>query len=255
MVGLAAVGCVEVEVTVMGEFRRRQQIAPQHRTPTMNTPQLLYPDPPTDRATEGHCAVCGWHGLTYAKAEVFSKSTGAVSVLATVPSDRLCIHCTALWGGPKVWHRAILATPEAVQFPTIAPDPEGKRPTWGQALAALDPELPRACILTTDPKKRVWPFAQVSQGDRLSMYLHDPSRGISGNRVLSLDGMLNTLASLEDIYALGFSKQAIERGLLGDLKRAQALGIPATVAHEGHLQSVRTTPEFLPALIIAQKES
>lgn len=220
----------------------------------MNTPQLLYPNPPTDRAINGRCAVCGSHGPTYAKADVFNKSTGAVSVLATVPSDRICVHCTALWGEPKVFARAILATPEAVQFPTIAPDPSGQRPTWRQALATLNPELPRVCILTTDPKKRVWPFAQVSQGDRLSLYLHDPGRGISGNRVVSLNGLLNTLAVVEGIYALGFSKQAIERGLLGDLKRAQGLGIPATVAHERSLQGLRQTPEFLPALIIAQKE-
>ena len=220
----------------------------------MNTPQLLYPNPPTEGTDPGQCSVCGWHGPTYAKTQVFSKSTGAVSVLATVPTDRICVHCAALWGEPKVFARAVLATPEAVQFPTIAPDPTGQRPTWGQALAALEPELPRVCILTTDPKKRVWPFAQVSQGDRLSMYVHDPSRGISGNRVVSLALLLSTLADVEAIYNLGFSKIAIERGLLGDLKRAQALGIPATVAHERHLQSVRTLPEFLPAVIVAQKE-
>lgn len=220
----------------------------------MNTSQLLYPTPPTEGATEDHCSVCGWYGPTYAKTEVFSKSTGAVSVLATVPTDRICVHCAALWGEPKVFARAVLATPEAVQFPMIAPDPAGQRPTWGQALAALDPTQPRVCILTTDPKKRVWPFAQVSQGDRLSMYVHDPSRGISGNRVVSLSLLLGTIADIEAIYNLGFSKAAIERGLLDDLKRSKALGISATVAHERHLQSVRTLPEFLPALIIAQKE-
>lgn len=220
----------------------------------MNTPQILQPTPPTEGATEGQCCVCGWHGPTYARAQVFSKSTGAVSVLATVPTDRICTHCAALWGEPKVFARAVLATPDAVQFPTIAPDSTGQRPTWGQALSALDPALPRVCILTTDPKKRVWPFAQVSQGDRLSMYVHDPSRGISGNRVMSLALLLSTLAEIQAIYALGFSKIAIERGLLGDLKRVQSLGIPATVAHERHLQGVRTLPEFLPAVIIAQKE-
>jgi hypothetical protein len=86
------------------------------------------------------------------------------------------------------------------------------------------------------------------------MYVHDPSRGISGNRIVSLSLLLATIVDIEAIYNLGFSKTAIERGLLDDLKRAKALGIPATVAHERHLQSVRTLPEFLPALIIAQKE-
>lgn len=220
----------------------------------MNTPQLLYASPPAEGAADGHCSVCGWHGPTYAKAQVFSKSTGAVSVLATVPTDRICVHCAALWGEPKVFARAVLATPEAVLFPTIAPDPAGQRPTWGQALAALDPTRPRVCILTTDPKKRVWPFAQVSQGDRLSMYVHDPSRGISGNRVVSLSLLLTTIAGIEAIYNLGFSKTAIERGLLDDLKRAKALGIPDTVAHERYLQSVRILPEFLTSLIVAQKD-
>jgi hypothetical protein len=86
------------------------------------------------------------------------------------------------------------------------------------------------------------------------MYVHDPSRGISGNRVVSLSLLLTTIAGIEAIYNLGFSKTAIERGLLDDLKRAKALGIPDTVAHERYLQSVRILPEFLTSLIVAQKD-
>jgi len=229
----------------------------------MQVSAILYPEPPIDAIHQGkktytldnaHCCICGEWAMGYPQEAVFSKSTGAVSVLATVPSGRICCHCAALWGEPKKWGRAILATPGNVQFPTIASDPKGKRPTWKQALMRLDRTQPRVCILTTDPKKRIWPFAQISQGDRLSMYLHDPSRGISGNRVVSLDVLLSTLERIEGIYSQGFSKVSIEQGLLSDLKRAQSLGIPHTVSLERQLQALRTTPEFLPALIIAQKE-
>jgi hypothetical protein len=221
----------------------------------MQVSQILIPAPATpDDALLAHCCVCGTHGPSVPRKQVFSKSTGAVSVLATVPSDCICCHCAASWGEPKKWGRAILATPGNVQFPTISPDPKGERPTWKQALTQLDRTQPRVCILTTDPKKRIWPFAQVSQGDRLSMYLHDPSRGVSGNRAVSLDALLSALEQIEAIYCQGFSKVSIEQGLLGDLKRAQSLGIPHSVALERNLQTLRITPEFLPALIIAQKE-
>lgn len=192
--------------------------------------------------------------MGYPQEAVFSKSTGAVSVLATIPSGRICAHCTALWGEPKKWARAILATPGNVQFPTIAADTKSDRPTWKQALTQLDRTQPRVCILTTDPKKRIWPFAQVSQGDAMSMYLHDPSRGISGNRVVNLDALLSTLEQIEGIYSQGFSKISIENGLLNDLKRSQSIGIPQSVSLESRLQALRPTFEFLPALIIAQKE-
>jgi hypothetical protein len=113
----------------------------------------------------------------------------------------------------------------------------------------------RVAILTTDPKKRIWCYAQISQGDTLSLYLHDPSRGISGNRILSLKTLVAHLGWIEDkMTTHGFSKAAIADSLIRDIKAVKKVGIDHCMALETAAQSMRLTPEFIPALIIAQKE-
>jgi hypothetical protein len=64
-------------------------------------------------------------------------------------------------------------------------------------------------ILTTDPKKRTWPLARVGRGDRCTIFLHDPSRGISGNVQLSLDRWRETLAVIESAYDVGLPSRRL----------------------------------------------
>lgn len=225
--------------------------------------------------TSGVCCVTGEWGDHHLRRElVFSDSTGNTSNLAPYNTDCISISAYKLWKEPKVWARSVLATPGRVLFPTIAQGGDrgqvtgdsknsitsnllpvtSHRPTWRDALRQLDISLERVCILTTDPKKRIWPFAQISQGETIKMYLHDPSRGISENRSLNYYTLLNTLSKIEDIYTTyGFSKGAIASSLISDFKTAQKVGIEHTMNLDEILSEIRELPEFTPALIIAQK--
>jgi len=203
----------------------------------------------------GRCCVCGWDGLCLPKAKIMSGATGSVSTLCPLPTNEICIYCASLWKEPKVYSRSIWATKHGIQFPTIAPDPASDRPTWRKVIRSCDPLEQRVAILTTDPKKRVWCYAQISQGHNLSLYLHDPSRGISSNRILSLKVLLSHLEWIEDkMTTYGFSKAAIADSLIRDIKAFKAVGVEDCMALEATAQSMRLTPEFIPALIIAQKE-
>jgi hypothetical protein len=202
----------------------------------------------------GTCCVSGKYGEHLLRDIVFSSSTGNISNLAPYSTDCISISAYKMWSEPKVWARSLLATPGKILFPTISKSEDASRPTWRDALMHLDIELPRACILTTDPKKRIWPFAEISQGEMLKMYVHDPSRAISENRILDIFTLLNTISRIEDIYSTyGFSKVAIAGSLLNDLKIAQKVGIEHTINLDSMLSEIRHIPEFTPALIISQK--
>lgn len=205
--------------------------------------------------TSGVCCVTGEKSDRLLRRElVFSTSTGNTSNLAPYSGEGISISAYKLWKEPKMWAKSILATAGQVLFPTITAGEDDTRPTWRNALQKLDISQERVCILTTDPKKRIWPFAQISQGKTIKMYLHDPSRGISENRTLDYYTLLNTLSKIEEIYTTyGFSKKAIASSLIPDFKTTKEVGIEHTLNLDEMLNEIREIPEFTPALIIAQK--
>lgn len=221
----------------------------------MKVSHFIVPSPSIEGAL-GQCCVCGWKGnRCLPKHSIMSKSTGGVSNLCPLPTDEICAHCAALWAEPKVYARSIWVTTKGVQFPMISPDPEGKRPTWRNVIQSCEITQERVAILSTDPKKRVWPYAQISQGETLSLYLHDPSRGISENRSLNIYQLQKQLTWIEDkMTTYEFSKVSISDTLLKDLKTAQKIGVEHCMVLEQTAQAMRSTPEFIPALIIAQKQ-
>lgn len=203
----------------------------------------------------GRCCVCGWEGDRCLKKNfVLNKSTGSVAALCPLPTEEICAYCAALWQEPKTYARSIWATEGIIEFPTIAPDLEGKRPAWRDIIRRQDAQK-RVAVLSTDPKKRVWPFARISAGDTVALYLHDPSRGISELRYCSLKILCQQLDWIESkMAAWDFSKAAIADSLLRDVKTVQKIGIDFCIEMESEAQLMRLTPEFVPALIIAQKE-
>jgi hypothetical protein len=205
----------------------------------------------------GICAVCGFNGEgQYRRDEVLDIATSNVTALFELTSDCICAPCLALWSKPKHWHRGILATEGRVRFPVIsAESATADRPTWAVSLRELSPGEPRAIVLTTDAKKRVWPFARVSAGDTAWLYLHDPSRGVSENRAVSLSRLNGTLALIESVYEMGFTKSHIAKSLFPYQKLVNSFGLPAIVDLDRKLAQIRNEPEFLPALIVAQKET
>jgi hypothetical protein len=192
----------------------------------------------------------------YPRASILDTSGSNITTLFPHNTPYMCRHCVALWKVPKYWHRGIFATPEATYFPLIAASEHqrAERPLWRDLFHAPERWQETSCVavLTTDPKKRVWPHARVSWGARLLLYVHDPSRGVSSNRWVHWDTLAATLVLVEQAYALGAAKAQITETLYTPAL-LKTYGLRVLRQLEAALQPARQTPEFLPALIVAQK--
>lgn len=223
---------------------------------TMRLSEILIPIPIETGTLAGICAICARDSDNQLPlSAILEKTSANLTAQLDLTKDTVCPHCVGVWREPKKWHRGILATSEKILFPVIAKESAtANRPTWSAAIRELDTTLPRVAILTTDAKKRVWTFARVSQGETLSIYLYDPSRCLSGNVSARMCILRDTLNRIEEIYLLGFTKNHIQQSLLSYQKLAQQIGIRETIEMERELIPLRSLPEFLPALIVAQKQ-
>lgn len=139
-----------------------------------------------------------------------------------------------------------------------AADAQG-RPSWRDLVRNEFPSrIDRRCLilLTTDTKKRLWPRSVVGAlGDRTPIYIYDSGAALAGVFYHSFSRILSALDLIESIYNLGFSKRGIGAGLLAETAHADTVGLKATIDHETALASIRSTPEFPFALLIAQKDT
>lgn len=220
----------------------------------MRVSELLIGRP--ERGVEiGRCGLCGIDGSGFPLASILEKTSSNLTALFDLTCNSLCGSCRAVWSEPKKWHRSILATPGRVVFPVIARESvTDSRPAWSDAIRGLDASLPRVAVLTTDAKKRVWTFARVSQGEECLIYLYDPSRGLSGNVSVSLRKLCEVLTTIERVYSVGFTKDHIASSLLSYRKLCGQVGLGKAIALDRELSAIRSLPEFMPALIMAQKE-
>ena len=135
---------------------------------------------------------------------------------------------------------------------------EQSRPCWSSLVRAVWPERRgerMVCILSTDTKKRLWPRAEVGAlGRHTPVYGYDGPTGMA--RVLYVDWprMLTCLDDVEEVYSLGFSKEAIRASLLGNWNVMQRVGMRETQQWERTLAGWRPSEEFWMATMIAQKK-
>lgn len=238
----------------------RPQISIDSKPPGVYSPacmipisHILFPHAPTGPHT-GLCALCGHEGPGQYERDILDITTSNVTALFELAYDLICAPCYSVWTRPKYWHRGIFATTAGVQFPVISRESATfERPVWSDIFRGMHAGQTRGIVLTTDPKKRVWPFARVSTGDTAWVYIHDPSRGVSGNRAVSIKKLVAALNLIEEVYSLGWSKPWIATSLIGCRTVARA-GLDAAIALDQRLAAIRNEPEFLPALIVAQKK-
>lgn len=206
-------------------------------------------------AYHGMCSICGVIGPgQYDRDEILDKTSANLTAIFDMNQRTICRYCVGVWKEPKKYHRAIYADPDGLCFPVISRESvTDDRPAWSDLIRIVPIDLPRVIILTTDPKKRTWPLARVSQGDLCAIYTHDPSRGVSGNIWVSLIELRRILNAIERAYDAGFSKPAISTSLYTSHKQASVVGLDVTRQMENELTGTRTKAEFIPALIIAQK--
>lgn len=165
----------------------------------------------------------------------------------------VCPACAWLYGDPKRTHRALLVVGSRGWWPTIAQNIEG-RPRWRNVLAeigAAPPDELMTGIMTTDPKPRLWPRAQLAACGAPGLYLHIPEQDISGWRQLALADVFGALAAIDVALTAGATKTMALRGLWGVSKLVDKLGIDAVAAIERRLAPLRGTTEFSLAVVIA----
>lgn len=215
---------------------------------------LIFPDAPAGNHA-GLCAICGTlDNGCWPRNDILDKTSANLTAIFDLNQDLVCRHCCAIWREPKKYHRAIYADTTQVLFPVISRESAtDTRPVWSDLIAAGLNDGPRVMVLTTDPKKRVWPFARVSHGDTAVIYVHDPSRGVSGNVAVSVARLRQALAAIETAYVAGFPKPVIEASLWSSPRTVTQVGLPEARRLEAALINLRDTPEFIPALIAAQK--
>lgn len=131
------------------------------------------------------------------------------------------------------------------------------RPCWSDLIRQVGQERMgqmMVIILTTDFKKRLWNKARTGTvGSATPVYVHDNDLNLSCTIVVDWQRWIATLDNIEEVYALGWSKPSIQTTLIADHQRTQRYGVEATLRHEYTLRTLRATPEFLPALLIAQR--
>jgi len=129
---------------------------------------------------------------------------------------------------------------------------------WSDLVRLVWPERAGECvliILTTNMKRRLWPYARIGAlGTNTPVLYYDSET--HGQQVLQIhwERMLSCLDLVEDIYSQGFSKAAIRACLWTNWNIAEHIGIWQTRFYEKQLEVWRGTAEFLIAALIAQKK-
>lgn len=207
----------------------------------------------------GRCATCG---TEIAEGVPFAPRRGIAGIDNDTFSghaeyarwgSHVCPACAWLYGDPKRTHRGMLVVGEAGWWPTIA-KPIECRPRWRHVLrevARAAPETPMTGILTTDPKPRLWPRAQLAACAAPGLYLHIPEQDISRWSVFDLRQVALALADIDSALAIDASKTAVLRGLWSAPALADRHGIDRIDAVESRLALRRGSIEFSIAMVIA----
>lgn len=190
-------------------------------------------------------------------------------------SDHVSKWCAWWYSAPKETHRSVILIGDRVEFPTISLNPkqsesEGdpnkkkresyyslppceNRPNWldvFKELAALPSDTLTGGVLTTDPKLRLWPRAQLCTVADFGLFVHFPDYNLSGFQRFNVCKCLEIVDVIIELLQQGFIKKVIASSLLNDAKKVKA-DLPLTLALEARLKPLRELPEFLPALLIA----
>lgn len=150
---------------------------------------------------------------------------------------------------------------DAAYYPMISREQAEKqnRTCWSDLVREVWPVRAGqnlVCLLTTDSKKRIWTRARVGAlGPHTLIYVHDGDLNISVSAAVNWPRLIAVLGLIERAYGAGFAKDAIRTGLAAHWKTASRIGIPETVRMERELTPLRSQPEFIPALLVAQKEN
>lgn len=176
---------------------------------------------------------CGYLGENAARAFRWQRQT---SLAAMIFADGTC-------------YRPLISRASAVL--------DAERPCWSDLVRAVWPaRRGQECLilLTTEMKKRLWPRARVGVlGSATALYLYDLGLHVAEHRLVDWPALLECLTLVEEMYTAGFVKDRMRTGLWSYHKKVEEVGYARVAVWERALRSWRCRPEFLPALLIAQK--
>lgn len=112
------------------------------------------------------------------------------------------------------------------------------------------------CILTTDFKKRLWPYARVGVlSEKTNIYLHNPDINISSNVIINWQLAVEYLDVVEEVYTQGFTMKNIAESLVANMTVCNRVGLLRALSHEKFLSGIRCSNEFKFACTIAQRRN
>ena len=133
-----------------------------------------------------------------------------------------------------------------------------ERSSWSQLIRdAWQKHRDERCValVATDFKKRVWQRCKLGVlGKHTPVYVYAPEFDTARLVYVDWERLVEVLDSVEEIYSLGYSKYQLQYSLLDNFKLFEE-DPSGCIATENDLQKLRGTPEFIIALIAAQKES
>lgn len=220
-------------------------------------------EPPGDVPTGTHCVMSGEPiSLGYAVRDVISSNAGApldmvygVGMAGYMSPDAATVfRCTSHIGSVL----AIEGEPGLRPLISRESAAAGERPCWSDLIRDVWPRYAGrrcVCVIATDFKKRVIHRAQVGVlGDEQPVYVLDAEMRMDSNVTVRWASLIETLEYIETVYNAGFSKQGIGSTLWREFETARRVGIERVASMEQRFAALRNTPEFLPALIVAQRQ-
>ena len=168
----------------------------------------------------------------------------------------VCPACAWLYGAGKGRPGNVLAYGDRLEYLVISTSSVvvNKRP-WLHVLPdlltlPLDAEV--VGVLTTDVKPRVWPRMVLSTVGAPTLYVHAAEYDISAPVTLDVQRWLTLAQTIGKALDIGYTKKSVQHTLTRDYPRF-IKNLEVSRELEDTFAPVRHTPEFVPALIIAQK--
>lgn len=192
--------------------------------------------------------------------KILSSSMGDVADIVKINSGWIGCEAAACMKASKTLRGNLCALPSQGIFPFVAETSATEdRPTWSALLRGVPEGTPSLMVFTDESKRRLWPFAKISEyGEQWRPYLNTGASipaNISRECRLSRSLFLRCLNFVEETYSHGFSKYAIMEGLLdiSSSKAIKAHGISYAMQQEEQLKQWRGWDELLLAVFVAQK--
>ena len=208
-----------------------------------------------ERAT-GNCATCGAILTEGVPTSAINNPTFSQHADFWRYGTHCCPACAWLYAAGKGKPGNLLAYGDRLEYlviSTVSVVPD-KRP-WLVVLPellSLPPETPLTGVLTTDVKPRVWPRMVLSSVGAPVLMTHAPEYDLSAPVAVDLAALLDLTQTVCEALTLGYTKLSVFRGLTRDYPRF-VKNMEVSNRLEQTLRPLRQTPEFVPALVMAQK--